>query len=405
MTLYSKLFNTHSEYEAYKNGQNYILPNISICYQDLDVHYEKYVRDYSKEYMTFEAIEDTEFSIVFTYDSIINQYITQAMRESFSYSVDDGETWVTFETPNDTYSGIALTTPTIHAGEKVLWKGIGTQNQVPGPRSAYCYFTSSGGYIAYGNMMSIIYGDMFINKYDLENTNYSFSNFFYNNSYLISAQNLILPATTLVDDCYDSMFYGCTSLTTAPELPATTLTNGCYSKMFYDCTSLTTAPELPATTLTNACYSNMFNGCMSLTTAPELPATTLTAECYIGMFRNCSSLTAAPELPATTLARTCYNSMFSGCTGLTTAPELPATTLVSSCYNSMFSGCSNLNYIKAMFTTAPSSEYTNDWLSGVSATGTFVKNSAATWTTDYDEHVWRGTSGVPSDWTVQTASA
>ena len=42
MTLYSKWFDTHNEYEAYKNGQDYILPNISICYQDLDVHYDPY---------------------------------------------------------------------------------------------------------------------------------------------------------------------------------------------------------------------------------------------------------------------------------------------------------------------------------------------------------------------------
>ena len=41
MTLYCKWFDTHNEYEAYKNGQDYILPNVSICYQDLDVHYEK----------------------------------------------------------------------------------------------------------------------------------------------------------------------------------------------------------------------------------------------------------------------------------------------------------------------------------------------------------------------------
>jgi hypothetical protein len=34
------------------------------------------------------------------------------------------------------------------------------------------------------------------------------------------------------------MFYGCTSLTTAPELPATTLANSCYRFMFYGCTSL-----------------------------------------------------------------------------------------------------------------------------------------------------------------------
>jgi hypothetical protein len=34
------------------------------------------------------------------------------------------------------------------------------------------------------------------------------------------------------------MFYGCTSLTTAPALPATTLANYCYYYMFYGCTSL-----------------------------------------------------------------------------------------------------------------------------------------------------------------------
>jgi len=50
------------------------------------------------------------------------------------------------------------------------------------------------------------------------------------------------------------MFYGCTSLTTPPELPATTLDSYCYWSMFYGCTSLTTAPELPATTLTTYCY-------------------------------------------------------------------------------------------------------------------------------------------------------
>ena len=60
------------------------------------------------------------------------------------------------------------------------------------------------------------------------------------------------------------MFYGCSSLTSAPELPATTLANYCYSYMFYGCTSLTSAPELPATTLTGGCYSYMFYNCSKL---------------------------------------------------------------------------------------------------------------------------------------------
>lgn len=46
------------------------------------------------------------------------------------------------------------------------------------------------------------------------------------------------PTNIPAVNCYHGMFYGCTSLTTAPELPATTLANGCYSDMFRDCTSL-----------------------------------------------------------------------------------------------------------------------------------------------------------------------
>jgi hypothetical protein len=51
-----------------------------------------------------------------------------------------------------------------------------------------------------------------------------------------------------------------------------------------------------------------------------------------------------------------------------------------------------------MFTTTPSNTYTDNWVNGVSSTGTFVKNSAATWTTT-------GGNGIPSGWTVQKVSA
>jgi hypothetical protein len=72
--------------------------------------------------------------------------------------------------------------------------------------------------------------------------------------------------------------------------------------------------------------------------------------------------------------------------------------LASSCYGSMFDGCTRLNYIKAMFTTKPTTSYTYNWVRGVSSTGTFVKNIAATWNVT-------GYNGVPSGWTVQTVSA
>ena len=130
-----------------------------------------------------------------------------------------------------------------------------------------------------------------------------------------------------------------------------------------------------------------------------LPATALTQCCYERMFDYCNRLLTAPKLPATTLAHGCYDSMFNECTNLTTAPELPATTLVSMCYRAMFYNCSSLNYIKAMFITLDTnSGSTASWLYNVSSTGTFVKNSSATWTTT-------GDSGVPNGWTVQTASS
>lgn len=235
----------------------------------------------------------------------------------------------------------------------------------------------------------------------------------------------VLPATTLAPYCYGHMFNGCTSLTTAPALPAKTLATYCYRQMFGGCTSLTTAPTLPATTLVDHCYRYMFTGCTSLTASPALPATTLKQYCYYYMFYGCSALTTAgtisgttlatyccacmfrnctslvnvqTKLPATTLATYCYYYMFNGCTSLTTAPELPARTLSSNCYGYMFNGCSKLNYIKALFTTNPSTSYTQRWVEGVAASGTFKKYTSATWNVT-------GVNGVPSGWTVSKVSS
>ena len=195
------------------------------------------------------------------------------------------------------------------------------------------------------------------------------------------------------------LFDGCDYLMNAPELPATTLTNNCYDSMFKDALyglGLSfTPPALPATTLADFCYSQMFSG-THLASVPELPATTLARYCYYYMFAG-TSITTAPELPATTLAQYCYCGMFSN-TGITTAPELPALTLVPNCYDETFKGCQYLNYIKCLATTMtdPMASYTYEWLQGVAATGTFVKNAEVThWTT--------GESGIPVGWTIINA--
>ena len=331
-----KLFDTESQYETIKEGFEY--PTISYVTSTGTVHYTTLRDKCKKEYLTFEALKSGSFTLTIDKD---NYGITLDIT-SVSYSIDNGNNWVT--TQRNSEAATIITTPTISQGSKVLWKGIGTKYGAGGPgKGIRSIFSSDCEFIAYGNIHSLTFGDDFINNFTIYQNNYYG---LFEGSLLTSAENLVLPATTLADSCYFNMFSGCTSLTTTPVLPATTLANNCYFSMFSGCTSLTTAPVLPATTLTNHCYTSMFSGCTSLTTAPVLPATTLASDCYSGMFYDCT----------------------------------------------------RLNYIKAMFKTTPSTNYTSNWVSGVASTGTFVKNSAATWNvTDVN--------GIPTGWTVETASA
>lgn len=116
---------------------------------------------------------------------------------------------------------------------------------------------------------------------------------------------------------------------------------------------------------------------------------------FENLFRDCSKLisVSANFLPATILSKNCYNNMFRGCTSLTTAPELHATTLTDSCYSDMFYGCSKLNYIKMLATDISARYCLTGWVTGVSSSGTFVKNPAMT-------SLQTGISGIPEGWTV-----
>lgn len=88
-----------------------------------------------------------------------------------------------------------------------------------------------------GNIMSLIYGDDFRGQYSLEgidggNYNGAFYGFF-ENSGILNAENLRLPATTLTEWCYAVMFSDCGSLSgKAPILPAPVLLEGSYYFMF-----------------------------------------------------------------------------------------------------------------------------------------------------------------------------
>ena len=59
------------------------------------------------------------------------------------------------------------------------------------------------------------------------------------------------------------MFYGCSSLTTAPELPAKFLYSGCYEYMFYNCTNLNYIKCLAISISASNCTTNWVNGVAS----------------------------------------------------------------------------------------------------------------------------------------------
>ena len=343
-----KLFKTQAEFDV----TTLELPNVSYVEETGSVFCKPFI-DYSIQYLTIEALEDD-------LDIIFNSYNYEG--NTLDYRVDNGD-WLMLE-PNQN-------SEIIKQGQKIQVKGL-CKNIIPssGPPPVIGLFTISKKCNVSGNIMSLLYGDDFINQNEIPD-NITFNSYFLNCTTIINSNNLILPATTLKDHCYSSMFNGCTSLVNAPELLATTLAYYCYSNMFGGCTSLTTAPELPATTLAYGCYGSMFDGCTSLTTAPELPATTLVSSCYQYMFRDCTSLT--------------------------TAPELSTTVLISDyayCYQYMFYGCSKLNYIKMLASNIQSGPpFFYNWVYGVSSTGTFVKHPDMV-------SLPSGTSGIPEGWTV-----
>lgn len=287
--------------------------------------------------VVFTAIEDCVFTL--TIPSAVTTYMIKCIR----YSVDGGKTWVT--TNNVDSTEVVITTPTVAAGKKILWRGLGFR--FAASTSANASFSSTGQFSISGYSLGFFYDGLTNEARGV--SSYGFRNLFKACTNLISVSQTFLPATTVESYGYYGMFEGCTALTSVPDLPATVIGNYAYARMFNTCTSLTTLMD---------------------------------------------------ELPATELNSYAYNDMFTDCTSITTAPVIRCLHFKSgSNFNGMFARCSSLNYVKLMcLDDATWSSNLQYWLLSVAASGTLVMNSAAQWT------IGSGASGKPSGWTLETAS-
>ena len=289
----------------------------------------EYELPFNQQYFTIESLEDN--------NTISFNKSGSPSNISLSYSVDDGTNWTNLT--------LSSSTPlsTINAGEKIIIKGI--NNRISTAWNNYYRVHSTKTINAYGNAMSLLFGDDFVNNSEFTSgTTNNLCGIFYGTTTLIDASNLILPATICNVDCYNGMFRGCTNLTTAPQLPATQSAKGCYSSMFEGCINLEIAPEINLINLSQESCKRMF--CMDRNNRITTP-----------------KMTKSPILRVATGATNCYQEMFKGNGNL-----VEVTCLMESGFQ-----CSN-------------------WLANVSSTGTFKKAAGITWST--------GTNGIPSGWTV-----
>ena len=284
----------------------------------------EYEHDFRNDYFTIIPLEDGVIT-----------WRTSAEQHPY-YSIDDGETWV--EITN------GESTPIVPAFTKILWKGEitpVTSGSIPGVGR---FSNTTIKFDVEGNIMSLLHGDDFADKFDLTGPTNTFRFLFYTTN-VVHAHNLILPYI-----------------------------------------------------LANSCFRDMFHNCACLLTPPKLPAPRIGQYAYRSMFQGCTSLQYAPELPATSLASSCYYGMFNGCASLTKAPFLPYVSVVTSMYGSMFAHCPKLNYVHMNLASASwNDSNTANWLLDVSPTGTFVISDQVQW--NLEDHI--GESGIPEGWEVR----
>lgn len=249
-----------------------------------------------KNYLCFEAVEDTDISFAIT-GTLTNV-------PSIQYSTNDGNTW------NDYTFGDTIS---LLIGDKCYWKATTINDSFNTSRNNRISFASTSKVKASGNIMSLLDS---------------------------SCESITIPNNY----CFCDLFYQCAWLLTAPLLPATNLKQYCYQQMFTGCTSLEKAPQLPATVLKEACYSSMFMGCSGLKEVPNFPKySSLPINCFYSMFTNCTSLVRSNLINSNTLESNCCYNMYSGCTSLRDVSNIFAMVRLNAlCCGNLFYGCSSL---------------------------------------------------------------
>lgn len=237
----------------YQSGSQYVIP------QELD-----------QQYFTTQALADS-----CTITMVIPSNVSTTDLSYVEYSTDSGITWTKV---NNSSSSVSITV-TIDTDEFVLWRGSGNRTASGTTYNGSNYYTNitaNQQFKVYGNIMSLIYEDQFINKTSFPTSNScTFAALFYNSTNLVNAEDLIMPSQTLTTDCYNDMFRQ-TSIQISPVLPARTLATSCYKRMFTDSHSLNTVKMYATNVSASNCLQNWLNSTATVGTFYKNAAATWT---------------------------------------------------------------------------------------------------------------------------------
>lgn len=194
--------------------------------------------DYSKQYMTFEVVEGGNITFTASNANLV---------KTIQYSLDNGTTWtrITSSTTTQELGG------NLSVGDKVLVKGT---NYAYGDWRDYRNsFNGTAKVNVYGNVLSLIYGDDFIDRHTISGDR-TFLALFTGWVNLLSAEHLIMQFDVTKSNSCRWMFSGCTLLTHSPELLITSIaSNYAFGEMFNGCTNLR---HIKCTTTTFGTYDN-----------------------------------------------------------------------------------------------------------------------------------------------------
>jgi len=207
---------------------------------------------YDGGYLTLTALEDTTFTFT------IGSNVGTGDMTGIYYSLDGGDNWI--YTANVASQKVVITTPLVHKGEYVLWKGVNKRPSIARTTVGSSRFSSDGKFAVGGTLASLIWGDDYDTKFNTKDWN-SFNWLFYQ-SKVRNAKNLKLTLTSLHNGTYYSLFSNCTNLNVPPM--EITVGGDCYQQMFSDCTSLESSPDILIPTLASNSLKEMFKGCTSL---------------------------------------------------------------------------------------------------------------------------------------------